>query len=92
MKATLLSRVAMVSTWQVAEESSRAVPCATSARGSRNHEPRTEVACGFETPMPEQLDRVPAGEADPACARCGGIQRSATVASGMRHARDLAGG
>ena len=41
------------------------------------------LACGFETPMTEQLDRVRAGEADPPCARCGGIQRSATVAFGQ---------
>ncbi|HEU4355543.1 MAG TPA: Sir2 family NAD-dependent protein deacetylase, partial [Actinomycetota bacterium] len=39
--------------------------------------------CGSETPMREQLDRVRAGEADPRCAGCGGIQRSATVAFGQ---------
>ncbi|HET9724419.1 MAG TPA: Sir2 family NAD-dependent protein deacetylase [Actinomycetota bacterium] len=41
------------------------------------------LECGYETPMSEQLDRVRAGEADPSCARCGGIQRSATVAFGQ---------
>ncbi|MGZ8578854.1 MAG: SIR2 family NAD-dependent protein deacylase [Actinomycetota bacterium] len=39
--------------------------------------------CGHETPMGEQLDRVRAGETDPPCAACGGIQRSATVAFGQ---------
>jgi NAD-dependent deacetylase len=33
--------------------------------------------------MQEQLDRVRAGELAPPCARCGGIQRSATVAFGQ---------
>lgn len=42
------------------------------------------LACGYETPMRDQLDRVEAGEADPACSRCGGIQRSATVAFGQQ--------
>jgi len=41
------------------------------------------LGCGYETPMQTQLDRVRAGEADPACSRCGGIQRSATVAFGQ---------
>jgi len=41
------------------------------------------LACGYETPMQEQLDRVRAGEPDPPCERCGGIQRSATVAFGQ---------
>jgi NAD-dependent deacetylase len=40
------------------------------------------LACGRRTPMQEQLDRVRAGELDPACAACGGIQKSATVAFG----------
>jgi NAD-dependent deacetylase len=42
------------------------------------------LECGYETPMQRQLDRVRAGEADPACERCGGIQRSATVAFGQQ--------
>jgi NAD-dependent deacetylase len=41
------------------------------------------LACGSETPMQHQLDRVRAGDPDPACERCGGIQRSATVAFGQ---------
>ncbi|MDP9331038.1 MAG: Sir2 family NAD-dependent protein deacetylase [Actinomycetota bacterium] len=39
--------------------------------------------CGHETPMREQLDRVVAGELDPPCRVCGGIQKSATVAFGQ---------
>jgi NAD-dependent deacetylase len=42
------------------------------------------LECGYETPMQQQLDRVRAGEADPMCDRCGGIQRSATVAFGQQ--------
>ena len=42
------------------------------------------LACGRRTPMQEQLDRVRAGEPDPACTACGGIQRSATIAFGER--------
>jgi NAD-dependent deacetylase len=34
--------------------------------------------------MRSQLDRVEAGEPDPPCRRCGGIQRSATVAFGQQ--------
>jgi NAD-dependent protein deacetylase/lipoamidase len=41
------------------------------------------LGCGRTTPMQEQLDRVRAGEEDPACVVCGGIQRSATVAFGQ---------
>jgi len=41
------------------------------------------LSCGYETAMLAQLDRVRAGEPDPACERCGGIQRSATVAFGQ---------
>jgi NAD-dependent deacetylase len=39
--------------------------------------------CGHETPMQQQLDRVRNGDPDPRCERCGGIQRSATVAFGQ---------
>jgi NAD-dependent deacetylase len=56
------------------------------------------LSCGFETPMQQQLDRVRAGEPDPSCERCGGIQRSATIAFGqsldggvLREAFDAAG-
>ena len=40
------------------------------------------LSCDRRTPMQEQLDRVRAGEPDPACTECGGIQKSATVAFG----------
>jgi NAD-dependent protein deacetylase/lipoamidase len=40
------------------------------------------LSCGRRAPMQEQLDRVRAGEPDPACRECGGIQKSATVAFG----------
>jgi NAD-dependent protein deacetylase/lipoamidase len=42
------------------------------------------LECGHETPMRSQLERVEAGEPDPPCERCGGIQRSATVAFGQQ--------
>ncbi|RBY98151.1 NAD-dependent deacetylase [Blastococcus sp. TF02-8] len=37
------------------------------------------TACGDRTPMSAALDRVAAGEHDPACRVCGGILKSATV-------------
>lgn len=37
------------------------------------------VTCDWRGPMVEVLDRVRAGEADPACERCGGILKSSTV-------------
>jgi NAD-dependent deacetylase len=37
------------------------------------------TACGDRTPMRAALDRVEAGESDPACLVCGGILKSATV-------------
>ena len=40
------------------------------------------LSCGRRTPMREQLDRVRAGEPDPPCTVCGGIQKSATVSFG----------
>jgi NAD-dependent deacetylase len=40
------------------------------------------LSCGRRTSMQEQLGRVQAGEPDPACTECGGIQKSATVAFG----------
>jgi NAD-dependent protein deacetylase/lipoamidase len=53
------------------------------------------LSCPSRTPMPEVLARVEAGEADPPCADCGGIQKSATISFGeslepdvMRAARD----
>jgi len=41
------------------------------------------VGCGARTPMTQALARVRAGEADPACADCGGILKSATVMFGQ---------
>ena len=35
--------------------------------------------CGWRGPMLPTLDRVRSGEADPACAKCGGILKSATI-------------
>jgi NAD-dependent deacetylase len=47
------------------------------------------LACVRRTPMQEQLDRVRAGELDPACEACGGIQKSATVAFGEQLDREV---
>jgi NAD-dependent deacetylase len=41
------------------------------------------LSCGLRTPMPEILARVDAGEEDPPCAECGGIQKSATISFGQ---------
>jgi NAD-dependent deacetylase len=41
------------------------------------------VDCGARGPMDEALDRVRAGDADPACELCGGILKSATVMFGQ---------
>lgn len=41
------------------------------------------VGCGDRTAMAGALDRVRAGEADPACRECGGILKSATVMFGQ---------
>jgi NAD-dependent deacetylase len=41
------------------------------------------VGCGDRTEMATALDRVRNGEADPACERCGGILKSATVMFGQ---------
>ncbi|MEO6407834.1 MAG: Sir2 family NAD-dependent protein deacetylase [Burkholderiaceae bacterium] len=39
--------------------------------------------CGARTPMPEVLERVRAGEADPPCRECGGILKSDTISFGQ---------
>ena len=39
--------------------------------------------CGRRAPMEEALARVRAGEADPACPQCGGIQKSDTISFGQ---------
>jgi NAD-dependent deacetylase len=40
------------------------------------------MRCGWRGPMEETLDRVRAGEDDPACLGCGGILKSATISFG----------
>ena len=39
--------------------------------------------CGDRGPMADALDRVRAGEDDPACLDCGGILKSATISFGQ---------
>ncbi len=41
------------------------------------------MSCSWRGPMPAVLDRVRAGEDDPACKRCGGILKSATISFGQ---------
>jgi NAD-dependent deacetylase len=41
------------------------------------------LGCGRRIPMREALDRVDAGDLDPACAACGGILKSATISFGQ---------
>jgi len=41
------------------------------------------MACGDRGPIEAALDRVRAGEADPACLQCGGILKSATISFGQ---------
>jgi NAD-dependent deacetylase len=40
------------------------------------------LTCGWRAPMDVALDRVRAGEDDPACPECGGILKSATISFG----------
>jgi NAD-dependent deacetylase len=47
------------------------------------------LACGLRTPMAEVLARVEAGESDPPCAGCGGIQKSATISFGQALKQDV---
>jgi NAD-dependent deacetylase len=47
------------------------------------------LACGLRTPMPEVLARVDAGEEDPPCPECGGIQKSATISFGQALKEDV---
>ncbi|HEY3902870.1 MAG TPA: Sir2 family NAD-dependent protein deacetylase [Streptosporangiaceae bacterium] len=49
------------------------------------------VGCGDRTTMADALDRVRAGEADPACRECGGILKSATVMFGQSLDRAVLG-
>jgi NAD-dependent deacetylase len=41
------------------------------------------MSCTWRGPMPAVLDRVRRGEDDPACERCGGILKSATISFGQ---------
>ncbi len=41
------------------------------------------LACAERGPMPDVLDRIRAGEADPACFSCGGILKAATISFGQ---------
>jgi NAD-dependent deacetylase len=41
------------------------------------------LSCSSRLPMPVVLDRVRAGEEDPACERCGGILKSDTISFGQ---------
>jgi NAD-dependent deacetylase len=41
------------------------------------------MACGWRGSMQPVLDRVRNGEDDPACGRCGGILKSATISFGQ---------
>ena len=41
------------------------------------------MSCGERAPMQRALDRVRAGEEDPACRGCGGILKSATISFGQ---------
>lgn len=41
------------------------------------------LSCGRRTTMRDNLDRVEAGEPDPACLVCGGIQKAATISFGQ---------
>lgn len=41
------------------------------------------LSCGWKGPMQQVLDRVRAGEEDPACKECGGILKSDTISFGQ---------
>ena len=45
--------------------------------------------CGRRAPMAEALERVRAGEADPPCPECGGIQKSDTISFGQTLVADV---
>ncbi|MQA85178.1 MAG: NAD-dependent deacetylase [Streptosporangiales bacterium] len=47
------------------------------------------LTCGVRTAMQEVLARVDAGEEDPACLACGGIQKSATISFGQALKQDV---
>lgn len=47
------------------------------------------LSCGLRTPMGDVLARVEAGEEDPPCAECGGVQKSATISFGQALRQDV---
>ncbi|HEY3112654.1 MAG TPA: NAD-dependent deacylase [Gemmatimonadaceae bacterium] len=47
------------------------------------------MRCGWRGPMQHALDRVRAGEDDPACLECGGILKSATISFGQALVPDV---
>jgi NAD-dependent deacetylase len=47
------------------------------------------LGCGARTPMAAALDRVDAGDPDPRCLRCGGMQKSATISFGQSLRTDV---
>ncbi len=47
------------------------------------------LGCGWRGPMQETLDRVRAGESDPACRACGGILKSDTISFGQALVPDV---
>ena len=47
------------------------------------------MACGWRGPAGPVLDRVRMGEADPPCAACGGILKSATISFGQPLVREV---
>lgn len=49
------------------------------------------LSCGRRTSMRDNLDRVEAGEPDPACLVCGGIQKAATISFGQALKVDVLG-
>ncbi len=49
----------------------------------------TCMSCDWRGPMPDVLERVRAGEADPPCRRCGGILKSATISFGQPLVADV---
>ncbi len=49
------------------------------------------LSCGDRRPMRAALDRVAAGDPDPACLKCGGILKSATISFGQQLDVDVLG-
>ena len=47
------------------------------------------LSCGDRAPTPEVLRRLDEGEDDPACLRCGGILKTATISFGQALRRDV---